>query len=249
MSSTPPLAGEPPAYLLFGASGGIGQATARRLAAAGARVALASRASDRLDALAAELGAPAYPLDAADFDAVEACAAGVREAFGRLDGIANCVGSLLLKPAHLTKSDEWQQTLAANLTSAFAVVRGAAKTMPEGGAVVLMSSAAGRIGLANHEAIAAAKAGVIGLAKAAAATYARRGLRFNAIAPGLVKTPLTQRIWESERAAAASVALHPLGKLGEPADIASLIAWLLNPENRWITGEVISVDGGLSTAK
>jgi NAD(P)-dependent dehydrogenase (short-subunit alcohol dehydrogenase family) len=235
--------------LVLGASGGIGAAVARRLAAQGALVALASRASDRLDQLATELSAPAHALDAADVEAIERAAEATRAAYGRLDGIANCVGSLLLKPAHLTKLEEWHETLAVNLTSAFGAVRAAAKTMPQGGSVVLMASSAARIGLANHEAIAAAKAGVIGLAKAAAASYARRGLRVNAVAPGLVKTPLTRRIWESERGAAASQGLHPLGRFGEPDEVASLICWLLDPHNSWITGEVISLDGGLATAK
>lgn len=118
-----------------------------------------------------------------------------------------------------------------------------------GGSVVLMSSAAARIGLASHEAIAAAKAGVIGLAKSAAASYATQGIRFNVVAPGLVKTNLTRKIWESQRAAATSQAMHALGRLGEPDDIAALIAWLLDPDNTWVTGEVFSIDGGLSTVR
>ena len=107
-----------------------------------------------------------------------------------------------------------------------------------------MSSAAARIGLANHEAIAAAKAGVIGLTKSAAASYAGREIRFNAVAPGLVKTQLTGNIWRRERSAAASRAMHALGRLGEPSEVAALVTWLLDPQNSWITGEVISVSGG-----
>ena len=158
--------------------------------------------------------------------------------------------SLLLKPAHLTTDSEWNETIATNLTSAFATVRGAAKTMRSGGgSVVLFSSAAAQIGLANHEAIAAAKAGVNGLARSAAASYASRGIRFNVVAPGLVKTKLTRRIWESERAAATSRAMHALDRLGEPQDVASVVCFLLAPENSWITGEVFSLDGGLAHVK
>jgi 3-oxoacyl-[acyl-carrier protein] reductase len=237
----------PLAYVVLGASGGIGAEVSRQLRSNGHTVLLASRSSDRLEELSAELDTPHRELDATSFEEVEACFSAALQEFGRIDGAVNCVGSLLLKPAHLTRESEWQETIATNLTSAFATVRAAAKTMvKDGGSVVLMSSAAARIGLANHEAIAAAKAGVVGLAQSAAASYAGRGLRFNAVAPGLVKTKLTQNIWDSERAAASSTAMHALGRLGKPEEVASLITWLLSPTNSWITGEVFSIDGGLA---
>lgn len=238
------------AFVVLGASGGIGSQVARRLVRAGHAVLLASRQSEHLDVLATELAAPACVVDATNFEQVESCFSKAIAEFGRVDGAVNCVGSLLLKPAHMTSEPEWQETLAANLTSAFATVRAAANTMAERGAsIVLMSSAAARIGLANHEAIAAAKAGVIGLAQSAAASYAARGLRFNVVAPGLVKTKLTQRIWQSERAAAMSQSMHALGRLGEPDEVASLITWLLDPANTWLTGEVFSIDGGLGNVR
>jgi NAD(P)-dependent dehydrogenase (short-subunit alcohol dehydrogenase family) len=105
------------------------------------------------------------------------------------------------------------------------------------------------VGLPNHEAIAAAKAGVIGLARSAAATYAKAGLRFNVVAPGLVRTSATERIWRHEAAADASRAMHPLGRLGEPDDVARAITWLLEPEQDWITGQVLGIDGGLADVK
>ncbi len=191
---------------------------------------------------------PVSIVDAADFDAVEACLKEVQQSRGRLDGVVNCVGSLILKPAHLTTAEEWQDALAKNLTSSFAVVRGGAKLMRRsGGSIVLMSSAAARVGLSNHEAIAAAKAGVIGLALAAAASYAAHNVRVNAVAPGMVKTPLTERIWSNEPAAKASRGFHALGRFGEPAEIAAMIAWLLDPSNSWVTGQVFGVDGGLAS--
>ena len=101
----------------------------------------------------------------------------------------------------------------------------------------------------NHEAIAAAKAGVIGLMQSAAASYASRGIRINAVAPGLVKTEMTRRIWSSEKSASVSRSMHALGRLGEPKDVASLIVWLLQPENDWVTGQVFGVDGGLGTLR
>ena len=232
---------------MLGASGDIGSQVARQLRSAGHQVLLASRRSDKLDALSVDLDSEKYQLDATSIEAVSDCFGKAGELFDRLDGVVNCVGSVLLKPAHLTKESEWHQTIATNLTSAFATVRAAAKTMSKtGGSVVLMSTAAAKMGLANHEAIAAAKAGVEGLARSAAASYARQNIRFNVVAPGLVKTKLTKRIWASERAEASSLAMHALGRLGSPAEVASLITWLLEPANSWVTGEVISIDGGLA---
>ncbi len=239
-----------PGYVILGGGGGIGQALASRLRGAGAEVMLAGRTAEKLAAAGESLGCPTKRVEASEIDEVEACLKEASERFGRLDGVVNCAGSLLLKPAHLTSAEDWQATLRDNLTSSFATVRGAAKTMRRGGgSVVLMSSAAARVGMASHEAIAAAKAGVIGLAMAAAASYASSGLRFNVVAPGLTKTPLSESIWSREASVTASEEMHPLGRLGEPDDIASAIAWLLDPTNDWVTGQVFSVDGGLSRVR
>ncbi|TWT87681.1 3-oxoacyl-[acyl-carrier-protein] reductase FabG [Pseudobythopirellula maris] len=236
-----------PAYVVLGAAGGIGAETCRRLSAAGARLLLAGRPSDRLTALGEELGAPTHPLDATRTEEVEAAFKAAVDSFGPIAGAANFVGSLLLKPAHLTTDEEWDSVVATNLRSAFATVRAAAKTMRRsGGSVVLISSAAAQHGFANHEAIAAAKAGVNGLVLSAAATYAPYGLRFNGVAPGLTKTPLTESIWSKETSAAASLDLHAAGRLGEAGDVASAVVWLLDPPNNWITGEILAVDGGLA---
>jgi NAD(P)-dependent dehydrogenase (short-subunit alcohol dehydrogenase family) len=239
--------------LIFGATGGIGAALARRLHAQGAGLFLSARTAGPLEGLAAELGAGCATADATDFAEVErvmqAAQAHAEARGSALSGVALCVGSLLLKPAHLTTAAEFQHTLAQNLGSAFGVVRAAGKLMAGGGSVVLCSSAAARTGLANHEAIAAAKAGVLGLVLSAAATYAPRGLRVNAVAPGLVRTPLTQRITGSPAATQASQALHALGRLGEPEDVAAVMAWLLGPEATWVTGQCYGVDGGLGTVR
>jgi NAD(P)-dependent dehydrogenase (short-subunit alcohol dehydrogenase family) len=236
-------------YVILGATGGIGSAVSRLLSSRESRLVLASRDEERLAGLAGEIGGETYPLDATRPDEVEACAKRAVEVYGRLDGIANCVGSVFLKPAHITREEEWAQTMSVNLGSAFGAVRAAGKVMRSGGSVVLMSSAAARIGLANHEAIAAAKAGILGLMLSAAATYGSKGLRFNAVAPGLVETPATERITGNEAARNASLSLHALGALGKPSDVAPVIAWLLGPESGWVTGQVFGVDGGLATVR
>ena len=200
--------------------------------------------------MATELGMPWGTVEATDPDAVDACADAAAAALGGLDGIANCVGSILLKPAHLTTTADWNATIATNLTSAFGCVRAAGRLLKaEGGSVVLVSSAAARVGLANHEAIAAAKAGIMGLVMSAAATYARQKIRFNAVAPGLVRTPLAAGLVSSELAEKASIGMHPLGRLGEPGDVARAIVWLLDPAQSWVTAQVIGVDGGLADVK
>jgi len=235
------------AYIVIGAYGGIGSALSRRLAKKGANLLLAGKDEVHLASLAAELGVQTFALDASNVRQVELCMKQAVELFGPVSGVANCVGSLLLKPAHLLTEEEWDATIATNLKSSFAVVRGAAITMSQqGGSVVLLSTAAARIGLANHEAISAAKAGIEGLALAASASYASKGIRVNCVAPGMTRTPLTAKLLQSETMAKASAGMHALGRIGEPDEVASAIEWLLDPEQSWVTGQVIGVDGGLS---
>jgi NAD(P)-dependent dehydrogenase (short-subunit alcohol dehydrogenase family) len=237
-----------PVFAVLGATGGIGAALCRQLAPT-SRLLLGARSQPALEALAAELGAPWATVDATSGDAVDAFLQRALDTHGQLDGVVCAVGSILLKPAHLTTDDDWRRTLAQNLDAAFFTVRAAARKMKAGGSVVLFSTAAARTGLPNHEAIAAAKAGVAGLARSAAATYAPRGLRFNVIAPGLVDTPLAAHLTGNPRAREASERLHPLGRIGTADEVARLAAFLLDPANSWITGQEIGVDGGLATAR
>lgn len=245
-----------PVYLVFGAYGGVGSALVRRLAAGpDHRIAVSGRDPERLESLRASIGADdriaAFPADATDFSAVDGVVERVVERFGGLSGVVNCVGSVLLKPAHLTRPGEWEATLATNLTSAFAVLRAAVRPMLKGGggSVVLVSTAAALIGLPNHEAIAAAKGGIDALVRSAAATYGKAGIRVNSVALGLVDTPLTARITGNERARESSEAMHALGRLGTPDDAAAAMAYLLSRDADWITGQTLGVDGGLGAAR
>ncbi len=239
-----------PLYLILGATGAVGSALARRLAEQGAHVVVAGRRLDALEALADEVAGVPFELDARDFDQVADAFNETKRIPGRFIGAVNCVGSILLKPAHLTSAAEFEDTIATNLTSAFATVRSAARAMRRhGGSVVLVSSAAASIGLANHEAIAAAKAGIEGLVRAAATTYATAGIRVNAVAPGLVDSAMSRRIIDNPKALETSLALHPLGRVGRPEEIAGLIDWFLGEESGWVTGQVWGVDGGLATLK
>ncbi len=232
--------------LVIGAAGGIGRRLVELLHRDGWSLVLAGRTLDALKEVAATCAGQTAVVDARDFDAVDA----VFQTHPGITGAVNLAGSILLKPAHLTTMQDFDETIALNLRTAFALTRAAGKHMKStGGSVVLMSSCAAGIGLPNHEAIAAAKAGVEGLVRAAAATYAGAGIRFNAVSPGLVATPMARRITENEGALKASVAMHPMGRIGQPADVARVIMLLLNPDNDWITGQVLGVDGGLSRVK
>jgi len=238
-------------YVIFGGTGGIGSHVVRRLAGDGAKVVVAARTRDRLDDLSAAVdGIETHRVDGTDIGAVDDFVAEIRSRHGRLDGIVNCVGSILLKAAHQTSEEDWRTTLAANLDSAFAVVRAGAKAMRrDGGAIVLMSSAAARVGMPSHEAIAAAKAGVIGLGRSAAASYAANGIRVNIVAPGLVDTPMAAGITGNPLMLKASEAMHPLGRIGRPEEVAEVIAWLVAGDSAWVTGQVIGVDGGLASVR
>jgi NAD(P)-dependent dehydrogenase (short-subunit alcohol dehydrogenase family) len=235
-----------PSYLIVGATGGIGSELSRRLAESGARLVLAARGRERLEALAREVGGQAIVADATSFAAMDELVA----AAGPLDGAVNLCGSILLKPAHLTSEDEFAETITRNLHTSFALVRAAIKPLRASrGSIVLMSSAAGSTGIANHDAIAAAKAGVEGLVRSAAATYATFGIRVNGVAPGLVDTPLAPAITSNKTSLEASIAMHPLRRIGTPADVAGLIQWLLGAEASWMTGQVLGIDGGLARVR
>ena len=239
------------AVLVLGATGGIGQALCRILHAQGARLSLAARRPEPLAALSRELGeAPTHQVDATQSAQVTACVEQAHAELGGLTGIAHCVGSLFLKPPHLTEDKDLQEHMAINLYSAYYVVRAASQALrSSGGSVVLISSVAARFGLPNHEVIAAAKAGIVGLTLSAAASGAAHNIRVNAVAPGLIETPLTASLRSTEALAKASAGMHPLGRLGSPEDVAHTVGHLLHPDHAFITGQVWGVDGGMSSVR
>ena len=233
--------------VIIGATGGIGRALCERLRARGCVVIGAARDEAKLAALADDLGVTVSALDVGDVAAVEGLFERAAEA-GPVTGAVCLTGSILLKSAQQTSFDEFRDTLEINLVAAFTVLRCAQKVM-RGGCIVLMSSAAAQVGLPSHEAISAAKAGVEGMVRSAAATLAPRGVRVNAVAPGLVRTPLAAKITSSEAALKASQAMHPLGRIGEAQEVAGVIDWLLSDEASWVTGQCMAIDGGLSRVR
>jgi len=235
-------------YAIFGATGGIGSVVTKQLSKTGSTVYLLGRNEEKLERFAKEVSQPYIAVDATDENLVAQALKKIVDKEGHLDGVVCLVGSFFLKPLHLTTQKEFEEVMKVNTTSSFCILKQALMHM-EKGSVVLSSSTAGLIGLTSHEAIAAAKAAVIGLVRSAAASYASKGIRINAVAPGLTRTPLTEAITSNERSLKASTAFHPLGRIGEPEDVAAAIIWLLSDESAFITADVIAVDGGLSSIK
>ena len=238
----------PKVYAIFGAAGGIGSVLTKRLSDQGGIIYLLGRNGEKLERFSKEVLQPCIVVDATDENQVASALQRVVEKEGRLDGVVSLVGSFFLKPLHLTTQKEFEEVMRINTTSSFCILKHALKVM-EKGSIVLTSSTAGLIGLANHESIAAAKAAIIGIMRSAAASYSSKGIRINAVAPGLTRTPLSHAITSHEQSLKASTAFHPLGRIGEPEDVAAAIMWLLSDESAFVTADVIAIDGGLSSIK
>lgn len=234
---------------IVGAYGGIGQALCEVISKSNGVACAIGRDTDKLSELTSRTGIQSFHADASDWDQLDKSLEAAAATMGGLNAVVCLAGSVLLKPIHMTSRSEWDSVLQTNLTTAAGALRSGVMRMLQGGSIVLMSSAAAQIGLSSHEAIAASKSGVGGLVRSAAMTYASKGIRVNAIAPGLVQTPLTQRVWGNPRSSEVSLAMHPLGRFGQPADIARAIHFLIDPVNDWITGQTIGVDGGLGSLK
>jgi NAD(P)-dependent dehydrogenase (short-subunit alcohol dehydrogenase family) len=234
--------------LITGGSGGIGAAAAGLLRERGLNVALVARDEARLSAVARELGASAYACDVLDPQAFAAVVDRVEDEAGEIDGFVHAVGSIVLRPMHALSLDDFRQTFEQNATSAFIALKAIVPKMMrrKRGSIVLFSTVAVQTGLPNHEAIAAAKGAVEGITRSAAMSYARYGIRVNAVAPALTKTGLSKNIWGNEAALSVSEQMHPLGRVGEAREVAAAAVFLLSDEAAWITGQILGVDGGLS---
>lgn len=236
--------------LVLGANGGLGSSVSRLLHSQNYKVILAGRNKEALQSLSKEIESPFIVCDATDFASMASCFEEAVMEAGRLDGVVNAVGSLHLKPAHTTTEEDWMSVVQTNLTSSFACIKyGAKSMMSKGGSIVLVASAVATTGMPNHEAIAAAKGGVAALARSAAATYARQNIRVNCVSPGLMATELTRAITSSPSQLEASIQMHPLGRIGAPDDISPAVEWLLSDRSSWVTGQIINIDGGLSSLK
>jgi NAD(P)-dependent dehydrogenase (short-subunit alcohol dehydrogenase family) len=232
--------------LITGAGRGIGAATARRFAAEGARVLVADVDPGRAEATAAEIGATPYACDVGDTASVEAAVGHAVQTFGGLDVLVNNAYAAGCNPARFDEHDdaEWAHDLDITLTGAMRCSRAALPHLAAAGgrgAIVNVGSVNAERYFGGH-AYSAAKAGLAAMTRTLAVEAAPRGVRVNLVEPGTVRTP----VWAGrERLLDAAAAHYPLGRVGEPEDIAAAIAFLASADAAWITGVVLPVDGGL----
>ena len=233
--------------LVTGSTRGIGRTIAATLAECGARVAVVGRDKHKADAVALELGREArgFACDVADSAAVTQLIADVDAAFGSLDILVNNAGIARDNVVMRIKDDDWDAVLDANLRGPFAAIRAASRGMMKRrwGRIINITSVVGLVGNKGQANYAASKAGLIGLTKSVAKELASRNILVNAIAPGFIETEMTGAMTADARNALTGVI--PLERLGSPADIASVVAFLASDHAAYITGQVIVVDGGM----
>lgn len=226
--------------LVTGGASGIGRATVELLRARGAVVIAADLAG----------GEGVEELDVADEEAVDALVASVVERHGQLDMAANVAG-VPGGYANIADSltDDWRRTLAVNLDGVYFCLRAELRAMlaSGSGAIVNVASSAARMGVPGQAAYSASKHGVLGLTKSAALEVARQGIRVNAVCPGTVRTPMLAGFVGGDEALLEKMGRRsPMGRLGEPAEIAEAIAWLLSDGASFVTGNALSPDGGVA---
>jgi 3-oxoacyl-[acyl-carrier protein] reductase len=234
--------------LVTGASGGIGAAVARALHAAGAEVALSGTRRRPLDDLAADLGSRAHvvPADLSDPQAVEQLAKDAQAALGGLDILVNNAGITRDQLLMRMSDADWQAVLDVNLTAAMRLCRAAMRPMMKSrwGRIVNITSVVGATGNPGQTNYAAAKAGLVGFSKSLAAEVASRGITVNAVAPGFIATPMTDKLSDDQKAALTT--RIPAGRLGTPDDVAAAVLYLSTPEAGYVTGATLHVNGGMA---
>jgi gluconate 5-dehydrogenase len=239
--------------LVTGASRGLGWAMSCGLAGAGAHVVLNGRDVDLLNRRADELREKGCACSTAPFDVGEAHAVrrGVSEAIGRagrLDGLIANAGYTFRKPFAEMSDGEWRHVMAADLDSAFVLAQSVTEAMLAGGggSIAFVSSILGLIGRGQVSAYCAAKAGLIGLTNSLAAELGPKGIRCNAIAPGYFGTDGTRAVYENPEFHAMICRRTPLGRWGDPSELAGVAVFLMSPASSYVNGAVIAVDGGVT---
>ncbi len=236
------------AALITGASGGIGAAIARALHAQGAIVALSGTRVDALDRLAGELGERAHvcPADLREAGAADALAAAAETACGPLHILVNNAGLTRDMLALRMKDEDWQAVLDVDLSAPFRLARAVLRGMLKrrAGRIIGISSIVGITGNAGQANYAAAKAGLVGMTKALAQEVASRGVTANIVSPGFINTPMTESLTEAQKAKLGEQI--PLGRLGQPADVAAAVVYLASDEAGWVTGATLHVNGGMA---
>lgn len=237
--------------LVTGGSRGIGRAIAQRLAAQGARVVITyvsnqAAADECVRAIKEAAGdAEAVQFDVADGEATGTAVTELVERCGRLDVLINNAGITIDTLILRMKADDWDRVLAVNLRGAFNCTKAAARTMVRAryGRIVNITSVIAEMGNAGQGAYAAAKAGLIGFTKSMARELAARNITVNAVSPGFIETEMVQRLPETVRA--EYLKAIPAGRLGTAEEVAAAVAFLVQPEAGYITGQVVGVNGGL----
>lgn len=239
--------------LVTGASQGIGRATARALAQAGAKVACAARNAEKLAGVVAEIAASggealAVPMDVADSGQIKEGFKQVLERFGRLDILVNNAAITRDALAVRMKSEDWDAVLRTNLTGAHVCIQQALAVMmrQRSGRIINVASIVAEMGNAGQANYVAAKAGLIGLTKAIAIEIASRNITVNAVAPGFIATPMTDPL--PDKVKEDLNARIPLGRMGKDTDVAAAIVFLASDEAGYITGHVLDVNGGMYMA-
>lgn len=236
--------------LITGASGGVARALAHRLRGEGWRLVLVSRDVSRLDPGEHDV---LVQTDVSTPGGAEAAFSLAAERMGGVpDALVNCAGNTLIAPLGRVTAEAFRHCMAANVETAFFTVQAYTKALlaaQRPGAIVLFSSVVAGTGVSHHAAIAAAKGAIEALVRSIAADFSAHGIRINAVAAGLMRSPLTERLLASERSQQQIAAQYPLGHFGDAADGAAVAAWLLGHDARWITGEVIHMDGGFSAVR